>query len=146
VAKRTPSFAYSLEARAPHGLDPKKYQVLLVVHRRDDELITDQDVETIEATLGPHALPPGSAARGVDGREVNQPAPLVLHESVSAEIDAFADAFALSRADVVALALRCLDADFRADPEVIRARIAAFPKGRRKIHVLLGPLRKPAKS
>ncbi len=65
MANRTPSFAYSLEARDPHGLDPKKYQVLLVVHRRDDEPISDKDAETIEATLAPHSLPkaPPPAAR-----------------------------------------------------------------------------------
>lgn len=48
-----PAYGYSVPAADTHGLDPAVFRVMIGVHRRDGEALTDEQITAIKAALAP---------------------------------------------------------------------------------------------
>ncbi len=48
-----PAYGYSVPSADTHGLDPRVFRVMIGVHRRDGEALTDEQVAAIKAALAP---------------------------------------------------------------------------------------------
>lgn len=120
-------YGCSLRLRDTRGLDPHRYQVGVGVHRRNAEELTRADLARITAAFAEECLPyePRPGEEGL-GAHLSAAPRAAAREAADSRMTALVKGLGLDPAEVVGLALDCLEAALAADSEAMRAQVEAI--------------------